>query len=72
MGGARRDMDIPQDDDGWGWIEYGFHEMEAAASQMQMAIGKMETAAVGLKNGIFWAKKVARILKGTGEEEHSL
>ena len=41
MGGAGRGMDIPQDDDGWGWIEYGFHEMEAAASQMQMAIGKI-------------------------------
>ena len=53
-------------------MEFGFNEMEAAASEMQMAIGKMETAAVGLKNGIFWAKKGARILKETGEEADSL
>ena len=43
--------------------------MQAAASDMQMAIGNMETAAVGLKNGIYWVKKGARILKGMGEEE---
>ena len=72
MGGARRGMEIPQDDDGWGWIEDGFHEMEASTSQMHVAIGKMKKAAVGLKNGIFWAKKGARILKGAEEEELSL
>ena len=54
---------------GWGLLEYGFNEMQAAAEDMQMAIGNMEMAAVGLKNGIYWAKKGARILKGTGEEE---
>ena len=43
--------------------------MQVAAEDMQTAIGNMETAAVGLKNGIYWAKKGARILKGTGEEE---
>ena len=65
-------MEIPPDDDGCGWMEFGFNEMEAAASEMQMAIGKMETAAIGLKNGIFWAKKGARIQKEMGEEADSL
>ena len=71
LGGARRGPSPPdEDDDGWGWIEFGLAQMEGALDGIANGVKKMQEGAeeIGegvqfLKNGIHWERKGSNKLR---------
>ena len=49
LGGARRGPMPPNNDDGWGWMEYGLRGMERANEQMGFGIGCLKRGVRVLK-----------------------
>ena len=71
IGGARRGPSVPdEDDDGWGWIEFGLAQVEGALDGIANGVKKMQDGAeeIGkgvefMKTGIYWERKGANKLK---------
>ena len=49
MGGARRGLEVPLEDDGWGWLMFGLGEVESGLEAMKYGVECMKRGARVLK-----------------------